>query len=88
MQPRREGRLTAESADLAKELQESFLHKIFRVRGVVDHPEAKGVNAAAMEVVQKLKSRGIAGLGQADGIRLNQRLRGLRRSLRIRIAWL
>jgi hypothetical protein len=41
-----------------------------------------------MEVVQKLKSRSIAGLGQADGIRLNQRLRGLRGSLRIRIAWL
>jgi hypothetical protein len=51
MQPRRESRLTAESANLAEELQKSFLHKIFRIRGVVDHPEAKGVNAAAMEAV-------------------------------------
>jgi hypothetical protein len=88
MQPRRERRLPPKRGNLAKELQKSFLREIFRVRGVIDHPEAKGINAAAMEPVQELKSRGIAGLGQADSIRLNQRLGRLRRSLRIRIAWL
>jgi hypothetical protein len=53
------------------------LHQIFRVRRVVHHPEAQGVNAAAVQMVEKLKSCSVPGLGQADGFCLIRRLRGL-----------
>src|SRR6266851_9018306 len=87
VQPGREGRLSAESPNLAKELQKSFLHEVFRVGRVINHPQAEGVDAAAMQVVQKLKSRSIAGLGQADGLRFSHRFGGLPRGRRIVIAW-
>src|SRR6266704_921803 len=49
-------------------LQKSCLHKVFRIGWVIHHAQAQGVDAAAMQVVQKLKSRSIPGLGQADGL--------------------
>src|SRR5258708_4261486 len=64
MQPGRKGRLSAEGPYLAEELQKSFLHEVFRIGRVIHHAQAQSVNAAAMQVVQKLKSRSISGLGQ------------------------
>jgi hypothetical protein len=74
VQPRRKGRLSPKCADFAKELKESLLHQVFRIRRIIDHPQAQSVDAAAVKLVQKLKSRGITGLGQTDGNRLSQRL--------------
>ena len=75
MQPGRKRRLAAEGADLAEELQERFLHQVFRVRRVTHHAQAQGVDAAAVEFVQKLKRRSVSGLSQTDGFRLSQRYR-------------
>src|SRR5258708_22332777 len=87
MQPGRKGRLSAEGTYLAEELQKSFLHEVFRIGRVIHHAQAQSVNAAAMQVVQKLKSRSISGLGQTDGFRFSHRLGGLSRGRRFGIAW-
>jgi hypothetical protein len=67
VQPGRESRFAAERADFAEQLQERFLHQIFRVRWVIYHAQAKGVDAAAVESIQKLKSLRISGLCQTNG---------------------
>jgi hypothetical protein len=68
VQPRRECRLTPEGPDLAEELQKCFLHQIFRVRGISDHPKAQSVNAATVELVKMLEGQGVSGLRQADSL--------------------
>src|SRR5712692_5066225 len=87
VQPGREGRLPAEGPNLAEKLQKSFLHQVFRIGGVIHHAQAQCVDAAAMQVVQKLKSRSISGLGQTDGLRFSHRFGGLPRGRRFGIAW-
>jgi hypothetical protein len=54
-------------------LQESFLHQVFRIGRVANHPQAQGVNPAAVELVQVLKSRGVPCLGQTYGFRFSRR---------------
>jgi len=68
-------------------LQKSFLHQVFRIGWVIHHAQAQGVDTAAMQVVQKFKSRSIPGLGQADSLRFSHRFGGLPRGRRIGIAW-
>src|SRR5208337_2583218 len=75
MQPGGKGRFTPKSPDLAEELKKSLLREIFRIRGVADHPQAQGVNPAAVHLVQKLESGNIPGLRAADGLRLGPRCR-------------
>src|SRR5260370_3631456 len=87
LQQVRKGHLPAESPNLAEELQKSFLHQVFRIGRVIHHAQAQSVDAAAMQVVQKLKSRCISGLGPTDGLRLSHRVGGLPRGRRIGIAW-
>jgi hypothetical protein len=60
---------------LRKELQECFLHQVFGVGWISDHAQAQGVNAAAVHLVEKLKSRSVSRLSEADGLRFAQRNR-------------
>src|SRR5712692_7829338 len=46
MQKGRKGRLSAESPNLAEELQKSFLHQVFRIGRVIHHAQAQSVDAA------------------------------------------
>jgi hypothetical protein len=68
MQPGGEGRFAAKSANLAEKLKESLLHQVLRISGISDHPQAEGIDPAAMELVKKLKSSCISGLGQTDSL--------------------
>src|SRR5207302_9395152 len=87
MQPGGERRLTPECPDFAEELKESFLHQVFRVSRVIHHPETQGVNAPAMQLIQKLKRGGVTRLGQPDSFRFRHRFGGLPGSRRMRSAW-
>src|SRR6266550_7078472 len=87
VQPGRKGRLSTEGPNLTEELQKSFLHQVFRIGWIIDHAQAQGIDATAMQVVQKFKSRSIPGLGQADGLRFSHRFGELPRGRRIGIAW-
>src|SRR5260370_35908622 len=87
MEPGRKGRLAAEGPNLPEELQKSFLHQVFRIGWVINHAQAQGIDAAAMQAVQKFESCSISGLGQTNGLRFSHRFGGLSRGRRIGIAW-
>ena len=68
MEPGGEGRLTAEAADLAEEMEEGLLGHVFGLGDVAEHAEAEGVDAAFVEGVELGEGFGIAGLGLLDGL--------------------
>ena len=78
MKPGRKRRFAPEGGHLAKKLKKSFLHQIFRIGGIADHPQAESVDATAMEFVEELKSSRITILRQPNSIRFRQGLWRLR----------
>src|SRR6266481_6118312 len=56
VQPGRKSRLSAKGGDLAVELQESFLSKIFRLGRIAGHAQAERVHPSLMKPVKGLKT--------------------------------
>src|ERR1700733_1636257 len=52
MEPGGEGRLAAEAADLAEEMEEGLLGHVFSLRDIPQHAEAEGVNTTLVESIQ------------------------------------
>src|ERR1700731_3403545 len=52
MEPSREGRLAAEAADLAEEVEEGLLGHVFSLRDITQHAEAEGVNTTLVEGIK------------------------------------
>jgi hypothetical protein len=68
-------------------LQESFLHQVLGIGWVTHHAQAKGVNAAAVQVIQKFKGRSTPSLREADGFRFGQRDSRLGNRRLLRLGW-
>src|SRR5437660_9218500 len=54
--------------DLAEQLQERILREIFGFHRIVDHAQAKGVNATGVKLKDGLKRGGVSLLCQANGL--------------------
>src|SRR5205085_12616508 len=67
MQPSRKSRLAAKTADLAIELDESFLRQVFRFGHVTRHTQTQRIDPSVMPLVEFLK-----GCHVAAGRRLRQ----------------
>src|SRR5579859_2321805 len=70
MQPRRKRRFPAESRDLAVELQERLLRKVFGFSGIARHPETKGIYPPFVESIEIFESNGVAGFRLLDRLGL------------------
>src|SRR5208337_33599 len=70
MQPGRKCRLATEGCDFPKQLQEGFLCKVFRFRGVACHAQTQRIDTALVKAIQSLKTLGVALLGPLDGFLL------------------
>lgn len=68
MQPRRESRFSAKGRDLAKELEERFLGKVFGLCGVGRHAQTQRVHAPPVLVIERLERLGVPPLSPLDSL--------------------
>jgi len=66
MQPRRKGRLPAERADLAVELEERLLGQILRFGRIRCHAQAERIHAALVLVVEGLERLSVSKFSLLD----------------------
>jgi len=67
VQPGGEGRVAAEGADLAIELQKRLLGQVFRFGHVTQHAQAQRVDPPLVQTIQALEGGSVSGLGRSDG---------------------
>lgn len=60
MEPGRKGRFSAKASNFSKELDENLLCEVFSFRDISSHPQAEGINAAIMALIDLLEGFHVA----------------------------
>ena len=60
VQPGSKGRLATKASNFSKELNEDLLCEVFSLRNIPGHPQAEGVDATIMALVELLKGSHVA----------------------------